>query len=318
MKRLALVLLLILPAFAWAASADALLSAGRADDAVSALRARVAASPNDAAAYNLLSRAYFYLERWDDAVRAGEQAVRLAPNSSEYHMWLGRAYGEKADHASFITAAALAGKVRQEFEKAVALDATNSAARADLAEFYLEAPGFVGGGKDKALAQAQQLQSQNAAAALWVKSRIADDARRSAEAEAYLKQAVDVTHGAAEQWLNLARFYQRHGQPDKMEDAVNHAVAAATRSPETNVLVEAAGILFQAGRNFNGAIQALETYLASDRKVEDAPAYRAHLLLGNILAKQGDRSGAAREYRAALALASNYQPARQALARLGQ
>lgn len=311
----AFALLLALPL--WAASPADLLSAGRADEALSALHARLAAAPNDAEAYHLLSRAYYHLERWDDAAHAAEQAIRLAPNNSDYHMWLGRIYGEKADHSGFVTAASLAGKVRDEFEKAVALNGGNANARSDLAEFYMEAPSFVGGGKDKALAQAQQLQSQDAAAAFWIKARLAEKDKRTAEAENDFKQAVAATHGSGEQWLNLASFYRRQGQMDKMEDAINHAVAASAHSAETNVLVEAAGLLFVAGRNFNGAVQYLREYLQSDRKVEEAPAYRAHLLLGNILAKQGDRNGAVSEYRAALALASNYQPARTALARLG-
>ena len=57
--------------------------------------------------------------------------------------------------SNFFKAASLAGKVRNEFETAVRLDPNNVDARSDLGEFYLEAPGIVGGGRDKAEAQAQ-------------------------------------------------------------------------------------------------------------------------------------------------------------------
>ena len=53
---------------------------------------------------------------------ACEKAVSLQPNNGEYHLWLGRTYGEKADASSFIHAAGLAKKVRNEFERAVQLD----------------------------------------------------------------------------------------------------------------------------------------------------------------------------------------------------
>ena len=56
-----------------------------------------------------------------------------------------------------MSAASLAGKVRNEFEAAVRLDPNNVDARSDLGEFYLEAPGIVGGGRDKAEAQTQAL-----------------------------------------------------------------------------------------------------------------------------------------------------------------
>jgi predicted negative regulator of RcsB-dependent stress response len=46
--------------------------------------------------------------------------------------------------------------------------------------------------------------------------------------------------------------------------------------------------------------------------------FRAHFLLGDILLKTGDKDQAAAEYRAALALASTYPPAVEALRHLGQ
>src|SRR3954466_14463292 len=100
-----------------------MLITGRVDDAVKLLNSRVQASPNDAEAYHLLSRANFHLQKWDKAIEYGEKAVQLAPNNSQYYLWLGRAYGEKADDSGPFTAARIAGKIRGNFEKAVQLDA---------------------------------------------------------------------------------------------------------------------------------------------------------------------------------------------------
>ncbi len=104
-------------------SAPALLAAGRADDAITTLRSKINTSPGDAEAHNLLCRAYFSMGDWDRGISACEKAVTLDPNNSRYHLWLGRVYGEKADAANFLSAASLAGKVRNEFEAAVRLDA---------------------------------------------------------------------------------------------------------------------------------------------------------------------------------------------------
>ena len=130
-----------------------LLAAGRVDEAVQTLEREIRSTPT-AEAYNLLCRAQFELGAWDAGIPACEKAVALAPENSLYHLWLGRIYGEKADRAGFLSAAGLAKKVRTEFERAVELDPKNWEARTDLAEFYIEAPGIVGGGKDKARAQA--------------------------------------------------------------------------------------------------------------------------------------------------------------------
>jgi hypothetical protein len=44
----------------------------------------------------------------------------------------------------------MAKKTRKEFEKAVELDEKNYNALEDLMQYYLEAPGFLGGSKKKA------------------------------------------------------------------------------------------------------------------------------------------------------------------------
>ncbi len=297
-------------------SPEQLLSAGRADDAIRLLKARIQASPSDAEAYNLLARVYFGMQRWEEAISAGERAVALAPSNSDYHMWLGRAYGEKAGSSNFMTAASLTKKVREQFERAVELDASNVSARTDLAEFYLEAPSFLGGGKDKARQQAQSIAQKEPGMAHWVIARIAEKEKKYDLAEQEYKAAIQASRSnVGNFWLNLASFYRRRGRYDDMEDAISKAITAQQK--KSNVLFDAASLLYHAGRNFPVAIQAIRNYLSSN-PVEDAPTYRAHYLLGAILEKEGNREEAAAEYRAALALASNYSAAQAALKRVGQ
>ena len=50
--------------------------------------------------------------------------------------------------------------------------------------------------------------------------------------------------------------------------------------------------------------------------VEDAPAFRAHYLLGQIYEKSGKKSDAIAEYKASLGLASGFAPASKALGRI--
>jgi tetratricopeptide (TPR) repeat protein len=297
-------------------SAPALLAAGRVDDAISTLQGEISASPKDAEAYNLLCRAYFALEDWDRGISACEKAVALAPDNSMYHLWLGRIYGEKADASGPWTAARLAGKVRTEFEKAVQLSPDSVEARTDLAEFYLEAPGIVGGGRDKALAQAKTLATLNPAKAHWVNGRIAEKRKDSATAEKEYRAAIETSHGSADAWLNLALFYRKVGRLNEMEDAIVHAASAQMDQPV--VLVDAAETLIRSGRNFPGAIELLRRYLASSPTVEEAPAFKAHYLLGTVLEKQGDKKAAAEEYRAALTLAKGFSHAQDALKRLNR
>src|SRR5579864_1782352 len=313
-RKLSIILLLAsLPSLAAADSADSkLLAEGRVDDAIASLQHKISSEPKDAESYNLLCRAYFTLGEWDKGVAACEKAVALDPENAQYHLWLGRIYGERADHAGFWTAAGLAKKVRNEFETAVRLNPDSAEARTDLAEFYLEAPGIVGGGRDKAEAQAQKLAVMDPVKAGWVKGRLAEKNKDPFSAEKEYRGAIEASHGAALAWLNLAFFYRHTARLDAMEDAIRHASSAPMDQQE--VLMEGAEILIRSKRDLPQVTQLLRRYLAST--VEPAPAFKAHYLLGTALEQQGDKTAAAQEYRASLSLARSFGLAQTALDRL--
>ena len=314
-SRVLLVLLLLIASLT-ASVADAakdMLAAGRIDEAITELNGRLSSVPADAESSNLLCRAYFALEDWNRAESSCRKAASLDPDNGRFHWWLGRVYGEKADRANFLAAAGLAGKVRGEFERAVQLNPKDVDARLDLAEFYLAAPGIVGGGEQKARAQAQFIATVNPAREHWVYARIAEQKKDTATAEREYHQYIDLSQGDAEAWLNLALFLRRQKRFDEMEQAFVKLSQAPM--PKLDVLVEASQMLYRAGRRYPVAIELLHRYLASG-SVEAAPAFKAHYLLGMLLEKQGDKAGAVHEYRASLALVRNFGLAQQALNRV--
>ena len=293
-------------------SAKGMLAAGRIDEAIAELNSR-RSSAADAESSNLLCRAYFALEDWNRAESSCRKAVALDPGNSRFHLWLGRVYGEKADRANFLAAATLAGKVREEFERAVELDPKDVDARLDLAEFYLAAPAVVGGGEQKAREQAQYIATLNPAREHWVYARIAEQKKDAVTAEREYRQYIDLSQSDAEAWLNLALFLRRQKRFGEMEQAL--VKLSQSLMPKPDVLVEAAEMLYRAGRKYPFATELLHRYLASG-PVEAAPAFKARYLLGLLLEKQGDRAGAADEYRASLSLARNFGTAQQALNRV--
>jgi tetratricopeptide (TPR) repeat protein len=319
--RISTVLLTLLMLLAWSTasvadvenSAKDMLAAGRIDDAIAELNGRLSAAPTDAESSNLLCRAYFTLEEWDRAEASCRKAVSLDPNNGRFHLWLGRVYGEKADRANFMSAASLAGKVRGEFERAVQLNPKDVEARLDLTEFYISAPGIVGGGDDKAREQAQSIATVNPAREHWIYARIAEKKKDTATAEREYRQYIDLSKGDAEAWLNLALFLRRQKRLDEMEQAITKLSQSPT--PKLDVLVEASGMLYRAGHGYPLATEMLRRYLATG-PVEAGPAFKAHYLLGMLLEKQSDKVGAAREYRTSLSLARNFSLAQQALNRV--
>jgi cytochrome c-type biogenesis protein CcmH/NrfG len=309
---LGLLLLATLPA-AVADSARDMLAAGRIDEAITVLNGRLSSTPADAESSNLLCRAYFAIEDWDRAESSCKKAIALDPRNGSYHRWLGHVYGEKADRTNFLSAAGLAGKTRDEFERAVQLNPTDVDTRVDLAEFYLEAPGIVGGGKDKARAQAKIIGATDPAREHWVYARIAEKNRDTTTAEREYRRMIEASNGDSEAWLNLALFYRHQNHFDDMEKALLRTSQAPMSKPD--VMVEVAQILLRTNRNPALAIQLLKRYLATG-PVEEAPAFKAHYLLGMLLEKQGDKAAAAQEYRASLSLARQFGSAKQALNRV--
>jgi tetratricopeptide (TPR) repeat protein len=287
-----------------------LLSTGQMNELIRSLM-----DHNDAASYNLLARAYYASEQWDASIKNAERAVNLRPGDSDYHLWLGRAYGQKAaDIGNPLSAANLARKAKNEFERAVQLDPNNVPARADLSEYYTEAPAIMGGGTDKARNQASQLQSLNPTTANWVRAIVAVKEKKYAEAESDYQRAIATAKNPAGDWMNLASFYRQQGRLDDMEKAIITAINLPNHPAVT--YYDAAGELFRAGRNYPAAVQYLKNYLSSGQLVEDAPAFQAHYLLGQIYEKSGDKAQAASQYQASLSLASGFARARKALDQL--
>ena len=287
-----------------------ILSGGQMNDFLAALMNRT-----DAESYNLRSRAYYATEQWDDAIQNGERAVSLQGNDSQFHLWLGRAYGQKAaEIGNPLTAASLARKAKVEFERAVELNPRNVSARSDLSEYYVQAPVFMGGGLAKARNQASELQNLDAAAADWVRAISAEKEKKYGEAEGSLKAAIASAQNPAQYWISLASFYRQRGRLDEMQGAIQSALAQSNRPAIT--YYDAGNQLFLAGRNFPAATQYVKTYLSSGALVEDAPAFRAHYLLGQLYEKSGDKAKGAAEYQASLSLASGFGRARKALDQL--
>jgi tetratricopeptide (TPR) repeat protein len=180
----------------------------------------------------------------------------------------------------------------------------------DLGEYYVDAPAIVGGGLDKAQRLAQQMQPYSAARYHRLLAEIANKKKDTATAEAEYRAAA-AAGKTPEAFIDLGQFYQEKGQMDKAMAAVQAGVEADRRND--SVLVDAASILTATKRSPEMAERLLREYLSSPAKSDGAPAFKVHMQLGDLLLKRGDAAGAHHEYAAALAMASNYVPARKAM-----
>lgn len=290
-----------------------LLKSGSVDEAIRILNSQALANPNDARTYGQLCRVYNSLGDFDNAIRNCRRAIQLQPNVSEFHLWLGRAYGDKADRVGIFGGMGLAKKTVAEFERAVQLAPDDVQARADLTEFYREAPGLVGGGSEKAHRIVEDTARIDPVAAAVMRAQFALKDKDYPAAEAEAKSAVQESGGSAHYLLELARVYGKQKHWKDFESTITRALEAKNKRPVD--VFDAADLLVGFGRNLNGAVDLLHAYLKGPMD-ELGPAFRVHYLIGRAYEQLGKKLDAAEAYRSALDLAKGFKSAQDALKRV--
>ncbi|HTS50469.1 MAG TPA: tetratricopeptide repeat protein [Bryobacteraceae bacterium] len=230
--------------------------------------------------YCLEGRDFFMLGEFRKASDAFEKALAQEPQNSEYAHWLGRAFGRRAETASPLTAPMYASKARQYFEKAVALDPDNGEALNDLFDYYLQAPGFLGGGYDKAEQVAKRIAAHNEAEGHFAEAQLADKRKQFETAEQQLRRAMELAPRQVGRAIDLARYLAKRGRIQESEAAFDHAERLAPNNPV--VSFARARVYIEQKRNLEKAKELLHHYLQSDLTPDDPPREQAEKLLNQV------------------------------------
>ncbi|MBY0372367.1 MAG: tetratricopeptide repeat protein, partial [Bryobacteraceae bacterium] len=234
----------------------------------------------DARINELIGRNYFMQNDFKKATEYFEKCVAAEPNNSQYFHWLGRTYGRRAETSSVFTAPQYASKARQNFERAVQLNPKNSDALNDLFEYYLQAPGFLGGGMDKAAALVEKIAALDPAEQYYAKARIAEEKKEFQTAEMALRRAAELAPMQIGRLIDLGKFLAQRGKIQESEAAFARAEKIDAKSPK--LLIERAETYINTGQNLPAAKRLLEMYLKADLSPEDRPKEEARRLLAKI------------------------------------
>lgn len=276
-------ILLLLSLAGWAADvneARGLYLTTRYEDSLGLLHSL---NQQDAAVLQLTGQNHFMLGDFKKAADSFEALLKIEPRSAKAHLWLGRAYCRMAEHANLFRAPGLAVKARKILERAIELDPKHLEAMSDLLEYYLQAPGFLGGGMDKAVALAERLKDIDLIEYHSAQSRLAQSRKEPAAAEKHLRRAVELAPKQISRLLDLARFLAHYGKTTESDAAFRQAESIAPGDP--NLLFTRASVLIESNREQRQARELLQQYLASALTPDHPPRAEAERLLRSI---QGD------------------------------
>ncbi len=234
----------------------------------------------DAAAYELMGRDLYLMGDFRRASEALEKAAQMDPKSPEIASWAGRAFGRRAESANLLMAPGFAARARQYFEQAVQLDPRNLEALSDLFEYYLDAPGFLGGGVDKAEATAARIARIDVGEGHWTQAKLAEKRKEYASAEDQLRRAVEISPRRAGRYIDLAKFLAKQGRYEEAERCLAQAEQIAPSSP--SVIYAKADLYIKNKRHLQVARVLLIRYMSMNLTPDDPPRSEAAKLLRQV------------------------------------
>lgn len=320
--KLAALLLACAAALPAQTPAEDFIEAGHWKRARALVEAHLREAPDDPLALFLMSQIHFAFGQRDQPLKLAERAVTLAPNDAKFHRQLAEATGVMAQRSNMFQQVFLARKFKKEIDTAIALDPNNVQARRDLMEYYLLAPGLIGGDKKQAHEVAARIARIDLAQGFLAEARLAAFDRDLARQEATLCKAVEAAPAKYKIRIALAQFYTK----DKVnwEAAAEQAREAvkidATRADGYSILASAyaargrwaelepvlaqaerqvpddwtpyfraAESTIAAGKNLATAMVYLRKYLTQEAEGDQPTHAEANALLKEIASRRDDR-----------------------------
>ena len=244
----------------------------------------------------------------DDATDHIEEAVDGDPNNADFQYLLGAIYGQTASSAGVFKQAFLAPKIKRAFARAVELNPDHVEARISLAQYYLMAPGIMGGDEDEGFRQLDEAAKRNELRGGSVKATMLERKNRLAEAE---DQLTTLVKNHPNNWVphkNLGYFLLRR---TKFDESIRSMQRYAALRPDTSDAFDSLGEVQLAAGRTDEAIVTLKKGLTID------PTLGSSLfLLAQAYEKRGMKTEAKEAYRKAALHERSEQRKKQAAERL--
>ncbi len=282
---------------------------------------------------------------YDRSIQYLEKAIELNYGDAEYHLTLGNAYGIKAAGGSIFGKIGAAGNCLKQFKLATQLDPKYADARAALIEYYLQAPGIIGGSVEKALAEAdtikmmdpcrgyleegriyenrkdaaKQLQSYEKALSVDPKSLVAYRAllwfysgrKDEKKAKEIFTEGLKAVSEKSELYYSVGLYFSQKGDFTRAEDMFRSAIKMDSTNAGSYYHLGLCALL--SGKNLEGGLADFQKCLQIDPAKHSPTWPYVHWRMGMIHEKLGNKSAAKSEYEIAYKMNSHIEVIKKAL-----
>ncbi len=231
-------------------------------DAKSFYDAALRANGKDAEAHYQLARILLYQRNADDAEDQIDEALELNDMNARYHFLRGQILGERAQNANIFKQGILAPKIKNAFLKAVELDPSMIEGHIGLFNYYVMAPGIMGGSDTEALKQVAEVERLNPYRGHLLRASYYQRKKDFAPAEEEFKKAIGTDPTKTSAYKSLGYFYVSQG---KFEAAIAQFKKYIELDPKNPDSYDSYGdALFGQGK-FDEAIEKYTAALSIDK-----------------------------------------------------
>ncbi len=270
------------------------------------------ATPNDVTPMLYLGRVALQQNDAEEGIRQFERCVAIDEKNAECHAWLGNALGMSAQQTNKFKLPFLAKRTKREFDRAVELDPGNVDGRSGEIEYYLYAPGFLGGSIDKAREQAAGIEKRDRLRGALAYALIADHKKDAKASEIAYERAVAVAPDSVAGYSGLVNLYVREQRWTEAFATLDRISAHVPT--EHNVPIRIARIAAMSGEQLQRGEDGVKRWIANppSQATLDNKA-TAHFRLAQIYEKTSRKELARTEYEQALRINPKQEEARKSL-----
>ncbi|MES2488347.1 MAG: tetratricopeptide repeat protein [Pseudomonadota bacterium] len=304
MRGISALLALLLSATVFAAdvtldSARAEFLAMRSDEAQRQFTLLQAQTPNDPAVLFYLGRLQLRQNHRKAAVELLRRAVELQPDNVEYRIVVSAAIGAYIDDVPFYRKLGLAQEIHKHLEDALRVDPRSVDVRDGLVRFYLAAPGIIGGGRDKAVAEAARLMALDRSEGHIDNGVIAIHDKRYADAEREFRAAIQAAPKRAAPRYELGRLQQMQKQFDAAFASFEDVMQLLPR--ETAAYYHYANTAALANQRVDSGLEKVKVFLDRGPVTDEDPTpVMGYRILGRLSALSSKNDAARSAYQTAL------------------